>query len=84
MTKNIDLVIPTIIETQLTGKYGAVRKEHRGRQFEIQFWREGTVCTKNGEPIDWLKLPAAIRKAAHDGFAIIKAGRDMRREATAS
>jgi hypothetical protein len=83
MPKSIDLIVPTIIETQLTGKYGAVRKEHRGRQFVVEFWREGTVCTKDGKPVTWEALPHAVRKTAHEGFAIIKAGHDMRREVTA-
>jgi hypothetical protein len=77
-----ELIVPTIIETQLTGKFGAVRKEHRGRRFEVQFWNHGqTVCWKDGKAIAWEKLPHAIRKAAHDGFAVIKQGHDMRRQA---
>ena len=80
MSKTIDLIIPNVIEMHLTGKFGAVKNTHRGREFLVEFWRHGTLCFKDGKSVDWLKLPHAIRKEAHEGFEIIKQSYKMRRD----
>ena len=83
MQMSFELIVPTIIETQLTGKFGGIRKEHRGRIFEVIFWNHGnTVCTKNGGSVAWEKMPHVIRKAAHEGFEVLKQGHEMRRAAS--
>jgi hypothetical protein len=76
MTK-YQLIVPTKIETAISGFVGAIEKTHRDRLFRVEFWRHGVVCTKNGVSTDWERLPAAIRKDAHAGCEILKQGMQM-------
>lgn len=71
------LIVPTKIETAISGFLGAIEKTHRGRLFRVEIWREGVICIKNGESVEWEKLPTVIRKAAHEGCDTLKQGLKM-------
>jgi hypothetical protein len=75
------LIVPTIIETQLSGFIGAIEREHRGRKFRVEFhgYAPTTRCTKDGKAIDWEKLPHEIRKDAHAGCAQLNEAKRMAR-----
>lgn len=77
------LIVPTIIETQLSGFIGAIEREHRGRKFRVEFhgFAPTTRCTKDGKPIEWEKLPSPIRSSAHAGYAQLNEGRRTAQEA---
>lgn len=77
------LIVPTKIETALSGFVGAIEKNHRGRLFRVEFhaqWAGGTACKKDGKSIDWEKLPHVIRKDAHAGCAILMQGHSTKTE----
>ena len=71
------LIVPTIIETATSGFVGAIEKTQRGKLYRVEFWTTGTVCKKDGESIEWGKLPLGIRKDAHKGCEILNQGRKM-------
>lgn len=72
MAKGFTLICPTIAETLITGYAGGIEKEHRGRLFRVEFRPGCTVCSKDGKPLAWESLPHPIRKAAHEGAAMLK------------
>lgn len=72
MAKGFELICPSKVETSLTGFVGGIRKEHRGRMFQVEFRRGNVECTKDGNPVQWKDMPHPIRKAAHEGAAMLK------------
>jgi hypothetical protein len=77
------LIVPTKLETAISGYVGAIEKTHRSGLFRVEFWRLGIVCQKNGKIIEWEKLPSIIRKAAHEGCDTLKQGLQMAAQASA-
>jgi hypothetical protein len=87
MTKEINLIVPTIIETMCTGFFGGCEKTHRGHEFRIEFHivdrHLATTCTRDGSDISWEKLPTAVRKIAHDAFNMLNEANKARQTAEA-
>ena len=72
-----NFVCPTRLESALTGFHGASETVHRGRLFRVEIHNHGIVCTKDGAPVDWERLPHGVRKDAHAAAQIIKDARKM-------
>ena len=75
------LIVPTIIETAVSGYVGAIERIYRDKLYRVEFWRHGTLCFKAGSDVVWEKLPHVIRKDAHAGFEQLIAGLNMAAEA---
>lgn len=70
-TRGFGLEVPTILETQLTGWCGTVRFERRGHQYAIRFEPGTPSCLRDGQAIEWTKLPANARSLAYSaGMAL--------------
>lgn len=58
---NYSMEIPSIMETQLTGYYGAAIAEFRGSIYRSEVRTSGFVHTKNGSLASWAELPRPVQ-----------------------
>jgi hypothetical protein len=72
-----NFICPTRLESAMTGFHGASETMHRGRLFRVEIHNHGIVCTKDGAPIAWEKLPSGVRKDANAAALIIKDARKL-------
>jgi hypothetical protein len=65
---SFQLIVPSIVETQCTGFFGAVEKRFRGSLYRIEFWPSGASLTKDGTKLrSWDDLPKSVQADALAG-----------------
>jgi hypothetical protein len=68
MAKGFNLIVPTILETDLTGFIGAIEKVYRGCKYRVEFFPSGLVPMKDGRKLrSFEEMPSAVQRAARSG-----------------
>lgn len=64
-----ELIVPTILESELTGYLGGVRKTVRGKTYQVDFHSIKPVVrmTKDGAEVEWHQLPKTMQRDAQAG-----------------
>jgi hypothetical protein len=73
MSYGFELVVPSIVETKLTGWIGGVRQERAKTVLEINFYVDEPRirCQLDGKRVAWEKLPLTAQRKARDGLNML-------------
>lgn len=68
MSKQIELIVPPISETAITGFVLGANRQVRGHVLTVKFYRAQpqTRLFRDEKPVDWAKASNEHRKLAHD------------------
>ena len=74
MAREMTIITPSIVETELTGFIGAAEKQSGPTHWRVEFWRtNGNVrLIRNGKPVSWDKAGQNGHKLAHAYAAFLK------------
>jgi hypothetical protein len=62
-TRGIELVVPSKVETEVTGWLATANFNRRGHDYSVQYLRSGLAIERDGEKVRrWDDLPAAVQK----------------------
>jgi hypothetical protein len=67
--------IPSIAETQITGFIGSAEKELRGHRYVISFYAGRTTLEKDGQPL--ATVPKAAAAFVRQAFNFFKSAQDL-------
>ena len=65
MASTVDIEVPTIMEHQLTGSYGAVLTTYRGHEYRVEFGKRYTRAFRDGVSCD---PPSRVKIRAIDAY----------------
>lgn len=64
---SVTMIVPPIVETQLTGFRIAFEHQWRGKTQRVEVWAHAPTvrCSMAGKPVAWGQLGAKLRRAVH-------------------
>jgi hypothetical protein len=81
MSKPFTLIMPTIIESQLTGFIGAAERTYRGKLWRASYHAgQAPVIYREGEAMTFAQAPRHARQLAIDFHAFLLAARNLQNE----